>query len=319
MGRISPGMTSDVTWWVEFNKDTGKIFRIQPREIKDSVQTVCTSTDVICEAVVSGRMKLRSITVNWDAEVEQWCVEEKSDRIILDTVTTGLYKLEQGGHLRDKEILVRLYKNSGIVDVAINRRLIQEQFKLSELRNLTQRTSGAMDFFCTAASPDILEEILGVDVPKLFTQGRVRIHTGILGDAWDNISIYTRPLFNLYGLEVYSELLVTDETSDRNRVLQHAVQDGGSHIKITNKNNGLTVDASGLLGFEDVIHSVRSLDFVVCDGSPDHFVGGFSIPKDIIYTTEPVTLPVGFKLPSNPIILYKNRRLSVKYIGEEHA
>ena len=313
-------MNSPVTWWVEFNRDTGKIFRIQPREIQDSVQTVCTSNSSICGEVVKGRIRLRSVTVNWDADTEQWCVEERSNNLVLDKVTTRLYRIEQGGHLRDKEILLRLYKDMGIVDVAINRRLIQERFKLSELRTMKQHTSGAMNLFCTAASPDILVEVLGVDVAELFTTGRVRIQTGIVGDAWNNISIYTRPLFNLYGLEVYNELLTTDEISSRNRVLQQAVHEGGSHINIVNKNNGLTLDVSGLLGFEDVIHSVRSVDFIVCDGSPDCFVGGFTVPKSVLTgEVEPITVPINFELPSNPIILYKNRRLAVKYIGEEYA
>lgn len=309
-------------WWVEFNPETKKVFRLSPRKISSKSNEVFVTNNPICGRIMDGTITLRRCSLYYDEVNEIWDITEKANVLVLDDQVSTLYKLQdQGGQLA-KEVMVRIFKDPGIISVSINKQNISKSYSMANIDQIKKQGGEHFSLFATVKNnPDYLIKALPVDTSELFEQNKVTINTGIIGNEWDNISLYMRPVLKMYGIEYYNDLVQTDEMDQTNKIIQTTRRQGGYHGGIFNKRGRhIIFDKTYLMGFTDLVRNVQRLDFVVCNKHIDNYVGGFSIHKDKLLNDKlkQIEVRLGFVMPSDPLIVYKNKRVAIKYLGESN-
>lgn len=308
-----------LNWWVEFHPESGKIHRISPREIKSREGFIVFETNnAICEQIVTGSFNTRNCFILHNEEDNTWDISEKSNTIILDNDTTTLYNVTETGLISNKELMLNVYKNQGLVDVILNKQLITNKFNLSDIRQIKQQGGDHFTLYITRKNnPDHLLEVLYVDTLELFENNRVRLQSRFINEEWQGLSIYTRPVLNLYGIEYYEDILDTDEINFRNRITNVASVTGGYHLGISNyRGRSVIIKRNMIEGFESAVSNIKSFDLVICDNEVDKFVGGIRIKPQDLLKNEEIKVNLKFVFPNKPVILYKNKRIAVKYLGE---
>jgi len=308
-----------LNWWVEFNPETGKIFRISPREIKSREGFVVFETNnSLCEKIITGSFNTRNCFIAHNEEDNTWDISEKSSTIIFDNDTTVLYNITESGLISNKEVMVNIYKKQGLVDIILNKQLITNKFNLHDIKQIKQQGGDHFTLYITRKNnPDYLLEVLSVNTLELFENNRVRLQSKFINDEWQGISIYTRPVLSLYGIEYYEDILDTDEINFRNRITNVASVTGSYHVGISNyRGRSVIIKRNIIEGFEQAMSNIKSFDLVICDNDVDNFVGGIRIkPQELLNNSE-IKLNLKFVFPNKPVILYKNKRIAVKYLGE---
>ena len=56
-----------------------------------------------------------------------------------------------------------------------------------------------------------------------------------------------------------------------------------------------------------------TLQFLVCDGEIDNFVGAFEIPAHDIINEDDISIDVDFNIPLNPLFIFKNKQIAVNF------
>ena len=322
---ITELLENNKAWWIKFNSDSGKILQISLNDIVNSEEDniVFKTTNPICEEILAKRISVRRCAIYWDSETDAWDISEKSDKLILEySSTKNFQKIEEGTYPVDNDLFITVFKESNELEISVDLKNIKKSMNLAEISGVKARNDESLNLYITKRNdPDYLITCVNVDPFLLLTKRRVSIsmeeitkHTD-----WDKISIYTRPIFKKYGLTFEEKRIVDVKEIDYKHVIQQCTKDDNAHVFVYKKDNNIVIDNTITESQHYLLQGQRDFPFIVCDGSVDRVCGGWRISLQNFKESKKFVIPIGYKWPDRPIILYKNKFIKVKYLGEQHA
>lgn len=310
------------TWWIKYSPANNKILGVSTKEIEPTKKfNVLTSTSDICRDISRGRTRLRDCGLIWDFENECWDIDYKSDTLVLQEFSTRLYKIEEDTPF-SSDCHLRLYKEDGILEMTVNYENIKKHLNLSSISSIVKDDNTLFNLYFTHKNdPDYL--VLSVDVDPMILMRRRSIRLDVSAIAgstdWTNVSIFTRPLLHKYTIEYLDKEIRSDYVLNKNTVLQQADATHGAHITISGSRKRVTINNFIEPNQDYVVANQKDLKFLVCDSTIDNIVGAFGATTDDLNKHKTFECDLDFDWPENPIVVYKNRYLSVKLIGEAHG
>lgn len=313
-------------WWIKFNSDTGRIIRITPREIVDSddeVLKVIKTDSEICSEVLSGRLSLKKCGMIWDIENEKWSIEKRTSNLVLRNLSGQLFQI-RGTDPAKSDISLNIYKDSNTLEVKINLSVIKQTMNLMDIETVSRTSDALLNLYFTKLNdPDYLIKIAEIDPMLLFKKRSVIIKLDDVAKYadWSNISIFTRPIFKKYSLEISDKKVNTAFTQDKRNILQTVItkEKIDAHLYIIPHKGTLKILSEVHADQDYVFESKKTLQFLVCNSNIDELVGGFTVDIDELKTNNTLTLDIPFRMPHDPLILYKNKYLSVNYLGDNNG
>ena len=315
--------TSDVipNVWVRFHKDTGKILQVSVTEprVREN-QSVVQIQDQICYGILTKKIKMRDCHMFYDVVHDSWTAAENSDQINIDHISGKLYKIS-GKDPTKSEINLRIYPKDSKMDISINIDVLKANFRVSSVASIVNSNKQLFNlYFCKNGDPDYLLGHVEFDPSELLKYQTIRFDLGFLKRYadWDAISIFTRPIFNSYSIE-QSYLDVETSLEIDNRVLQSAITGKSAHLDLKFSKNRVVVISNLDESQEYVLSQNKFLEFVVCDNDIDHIIGSFQIEPKQLLQKKSLPILLDFQWPEKPLVLYKNKMLSVKLLGEKNV
>lgn len=313
-------------WWIKFNSDTGRIIRITPRELADTrdavIKVIKTDSD-ICSEVLSGKLSLKNCGMIWDIENEEWSIERRTSNLVLRNLSGQLFQI-RGSDPVKSDISLTIYKDSNTLEVKLNLRNIKQTMNLMDIETVSRTEDAVLNLYFTRLNdPDYLIAIAEIDPMLLFKKRSIRVSLDDVARYadWNNISIFTRPIFRKYSLEVADAEVKTAFTENRRNIFQTVNHnaDTNAHIYLLPTNKGVKVVSEVSTQQEYVFESKKQLQFLVFNSNIDELAGGFTVDIDELKINNKLTVDTSFRMPRNPLILYKNKYLSVNYLGEHNG
>ena len=307
----------DRTYFIVFDTN-GKIRKINssPGELKDESLTQIESTNPICKKLIKGNASLKKYGVIWDIVNEKWEIDRTDTRLTLKTIATS--KIVQFDHNIDKksaEIFVSIYTSDNTVVVYANKNRIKGMKNLTDIQEISTNKTDILDIFLTKKNdPDYLRAILKLDPLTLFVKGSqvINLDTNIIEHVdWNNMSMYTKPIFNNYGCTLIGQKY--KEAGDvANTVLQSQNAQDKDIININVVDNVLYAKSHLASDRDHYFEDYRYLKVLVCDNSPDKLAGAFELPVDVLLSNENYNTKIDFKWPKKPLLLYKNNYITIR-------
>lgn len=310
------------TWWIKYDVSNNKILGVSTKEIQPSKKfNVIESSSDICRDISRGRTRLRDCGLVWDFENECWDIDYKSDTLVLQEFSSRLYKIEENTPF-SSDCHLRLYKEDGILEMSVNYENIKKHLNLSNISSIVKDDNTLFNLYFTHRNdPDYLILSVSVDPMTLMRRRKVRLDvSSIVSSAdWNNISIFTRPILHKYTIEYLDKEIRSDYVLNKNTVLQRADATHGAHVTVSAKKRRAVVNNFIEPSQEYVVANQKDLKFLVCDGTIDNIVGAFGVTTDDLYKYKTFECDLDFDWPVSPIVVYKNKYLSVKLIGDTHG
>ena len=307
-----------LTWWIKYKPESNKIIGVSTRELTPSKKfKVITSNSELCRSISQGKTSMRDCGIVWDIENEQWDIQEKSDTLVLSEYSSQLMKVTESGPLHsDMHILV--YKEDAQVELSVNFENIKTHLNIASINNVVQHDGVQFNLYFTHRNdPDYLILAVQVDPSLLFKNKKLTVDISDLPKFvdWDDLSIFTRPILHRYTVEYMDRKIITDYTQKQHRVLQQTAPAVESHITLEYQGNRVNVIKNTPDDQNYVFENKKNLKFLVCDSTIDNIVGGFTIDIAQLCDTNRISLDTDFTWPKRPIIVYKNKYLSVEHTG----
>lgn len=309
-----PEQNNNRTYFIVFDTN-GKIRKINssPSELKDESLTQVESTNPICKKLIKGNTSLKKYGVIWDIVNEKWEIDRIDTRLTLKTIATS--KIIQFDHNIDKksaEIFVSIYTSDNTVVVYANKDRIKGMRNLTDIQEIS--TNKTLDIFVTKKNdPDYLLTVLKLDPLTLFVKGSqvINLDTNIIEHVdWNNISMYTKPVFNNYGCTLIGQKY-TETGPVANTILQSQNAKDKDIININVVDNVLYVKSHLASDRDYYFGDYRYLKVLVCDNSPDKLVGSLDLPVDKLLSNKNYNTTIYFNWPKKPLLLYKNNYITI--------
>ena len=306
----------DRTYFIVFDTN-GKIRKINssPGELKDESLTQIETTNPICKQLIKGNASLKKYGVIWDIVNEKWEIDRTDTRLTLKTIATS--KIVQFDHNIDKksaEIFVSIYTSDNTVVVYANKNRIKGMKNLTDIQEISTNKTDILDIFLTKKNdPDYLLAILKLDPLTLFVKGSqvINLDTNIIEHVdWNNMSMYTKPIFNNYGCTLIGQKY-TETGAVSNTIFQSQNAEEKDIININVVDNVLHVTSHLASDRDHYFEDYRYLKVLVCDNSPDKLAGAFELPVDVLLSNENYNTKIDFKWPKKPLLLYKNNYITI--------
>ena len=306
---------SQSKWFVHFDPNSGKIFKIsgkdsQPIKGRNSLVT----NNKICSEITNGKISKRDLAVYKDLDNETWFIDTKGSTLTL-TGRDHWVRLSQKSR-GESEIHVDIYTETNQLEVSVNLKKIKENFRLREINEIAKNQDNILYLYITKqGDPDFMIKTLKIDALELFTNGNQIFDLDI--DQYanvKNISIYTRQVFSEYSMNYKKLKFETDFNNKLNRTLQIADLDAQGDIIINPDPDNLRIKiTSSITNYEKYITDQKKfLHFLVCSSSIDNIVGGFEVPYGrVIGKKLPYYVKTTFEWPPNPIVVYKNKYIKI--------
>jgi len=313
-------------WWIKFNSDTGRILRITPREIRDSndaVLKIIKTDSEICSEILGGKLSLKSCGMIWDIETAEWSIEKRTNNLVLRNLSGQLFQI-RGTDPVKSDISLNIYKDTNTLEVKVNLSIIKQTMNLMDIETVSRTEDALLNLYFTKLNdPDYLIAIAEIDPMLLFKKRSVLIHLDEVAKYadWNNISIFTRPIFRKYSLEISDKRVETAFTQDKRNILQTVItkEKTDAHLyKVPNKEK-LKILSEVQKDQDYVYESKKTLQFLVFNSNIDELVGGFTVNIDELKINNTLTVDIPFRMPRDPLILYKNKYLSVNYLGDNNG
>jgi hypothetical protein len=313
-------------WWIKFNSDTGRILRITPREIRDSndaVLKIIKTDSEICSEILGGKLSLKSCGMIWDIETAEWSIEKRTNNLVLRNLSGQLFQI-RGTDPVKSDISLNIYKDTNTLEVKVNLSIIKQTMNLMDIETVSRTEDALLNLYFTKLNdPDYLIAIAEIDPMLLFKKRSVLIHLDEVAKYadWNNISIFTRPIFRKYSLEISDKRVETAFTQDKRNILQTVItkEKTDAHLYIVPHKEKLKILSEVQKDQDYVYESKKTLQFLVFNSNIDELVGGFTVNIDELKINNTLTVDIPFRMPRDPLILYKNKYLSVNYLGDNNG
>ena len=305
-------------WWIKFHKDTGKILKLSSKTIESTnkIHIVAITQNELCLDIIKGIVPVKQYGMLWDIESEAWNIDKKSDLLVIRHNSNFLHQIKKTDPTI-ADVAIRIYKNQNIVELNVNLHNIKRSMNLASINDVANKDGAWLNLYFTKRNdPDALIRSVEVDPAMLFKRKTVRFKLELDCD-WDDISIFTRPIFSEYSIEKIDNFVSNVSVDNRSKVLQQSKKcNDDSHIYISNTGKRVTI--SHEIQQDYLINTHKAIRFVVCDEIVDNLVGGFEVPVKKLLREDSVNITVDFDMPENPIFLYKNKDIVVNYIGDNN-
>lgn len=316
------------TWWVRFQKHNGKLISITPRQINDSIldknELLAEVNNPVCRDIIRGSKSKKDYAILWDFKNECWCLDVKSTTLELKPVDNKLRPIPESTAKEVCDLHVTLYKNDRTVLVYANLRNITESMNLADISFISASESKLLDLYITKKNdPDYLVHIINVDAEQLINYERTLVTlpediSKIID--WDNISIYTKPVFQNYGLEIRrGNGKDSQVNSDKHTLYSANYQEEESDINIYVLNDKLCFDSKLNENHIHYFGGRTKFNVLVCDQQIDHFVGNIELDVAAICGERIYKFDLPDDWPDNPLIVHRNKKVRISYTGEKNA
>ena len=308
--------------WVKFKKDNGAITRISPKEIRANSSNfgVTLTESIIAKQILQGKVSSKTVKVIKVLNENAYELVEQTSTLELKNLSFKLHKIKNSNPYKS-DLNVNIFTDTGNVELTINIDNIKTSMNVVDINELIVTENTYLNLYVTKKdNPDHLVTSIEVDPVLLFKNKKLKIATDLSQSVdWNNISIYTTPIFYNYSV-TYSTSDAVSEISHYNKYLHEADQSNEqAHINIqkSNRNNELIINSS-LINDSNVFlfDGKKSLVLVVCDTVIDNLLGGFVLKTRDLVEKNVVRVLVDFDLPKNPVIIYRCDNLKINYTGD---
>lgn len=310
------------TWYIRFNKNSGKILSIGPRPLVaiSDEEAVTLSKNEVCKQLISGKKKINKYAVHWDLFNETWDIDVKSSTLELKTYGEKLNQATE----RDPsfcDVYIKVIRATNTIKMEINLMTIKKSLNLGQINSIKQDNTSILDLYlCRKNDPDYMIGVIPVDAIKLINERNLYIEvppevTRHI-NSWDEISFFTKPVFETYGIE-FSDVMVSPADDNNQRPHQYANKGETAHINMYTLNDKLIVQSDVSADTMYYFDSKTRLDLHVSDEEIDNYVNTLTFnTAKLLNDTIEIDLPNDW--PANPIITFKNKKLTVNYHGEKN-
>ena len=315
------------TWWIKFNSDSGKIIKITPRELIDDITIpdieVIKTSNAICGEVLAGTLSLKKCGMVWDIVNEEWSIEKKTNTLVLRGRVDKLFQIHETDPAKS-DVSLRIYKNTNILEVKVNIKNIKLNMNLMDIDHVSRTEDAILNLYFTKLNdPDYLIAIAEIDPMLLFKKQKLRISLDYVAKYadWNNISIFTRPIFKKYSLEMNDSEMITAFSQDQQNIFQTVETNSqkDAHLYIMPYEGKLKIVSEVAAEHEYVFQSKKSLQFLVFSSNIDELAGGFEVDLEELKINNTMIVDIPYRMPRNPLILYKNKYLAVNYVGDKYG
>jgi len=317
------------TWWVRFVKQTGKIRSISPSIINDFTddESILETDNQICLDFIRNKISKRKFAVLWDPFENNWKIDKKSDTLVIKTRHNKLEQFYDGKDPTTTDVHATISKVNGELKLTANLEQIAKHLHLSKIQNIVNNTEGLIDLYLTKKNdPDYLIQILSIDPEELLLQGStiVNLDKSVMERTdWNNISIYTKPVFLYYSMEFIESTVVPEKDDTNIGQLSKAKQSEkftrNAEINIHILNDTLEIYSSLSRQQSYMFKGKKFLKLHICEKEIDRYVYTLDLLGLDLCTSNCIIIKKPDYWPLQPLITYKDSKIRVNhYLGEKN-
>lgn len=312
-------------YWVSFSKRTGAISSVGKQEptVNDRSIQVVQLDDPVLKQFARGKKNTREYIIAWNVLSDSWGVSKKKDELELQPLRNRLEQIEKSEDPTLHDIYISLYKRDMKAVISVNTSNIIKNYNLSKINNIVHNEFSLMNLFvCRKDDPDFLLGVLEIDAMFLMQHKKLVFdlpHDLLSAEDFENVSFFTIPVFDSYGLQYLEDFVNTPDLSGDKKIVNHSSTNQDAKINIYKVNeNTIKLDSKLKTSEFNLFDGRKELVLVVCDTEVDNLLGGVYISVNDLLSKTSLDVELKFKIPENPIFLYKNNNISVSYNGEKH-
>jgi hypothetical protein len=210
------------------------------------------------------------------------------------------------------------------MNIRVNYENLKRSMNLMGIHEISKEEGTLFNLYITKKNnPDFLIQSISIDPESLLKNKTIDYELINIKtfNEWKDLSVYTRPIFRRYSVEYITEEVTSDYAEEKNATLQKVTNSdkGAAHIDIYKLSNRLIKLTSNISESSKYVMSGRKgLKFLVGDGTIDNLAGGFSVKTTELLNNKDVKVNLDFDFPDNPIIVYINKYVSVRYNKESN-
>lgn len=311
-------MSQNKKWYIRFNKLSGRILSIGPRALSVTTddEDVAVTDNQICKDLITGRRNMSKFAVHWDEVNDKWEVDVKSSVIELKTNGNKLNQFVEGENPSACDLYAKVIRTENKITLRVNFMTIRDTLNLGQISSIKNEQTTLLDLYiCKKNDPDQLIGIIPIDAVTLFKRHSlsVNVPTDILRhiNSWDEVSIFSKPVFKTYGVEF------TDVNNSKDNATLHQTTNttDSSHINMYVLSDKLIISSSLTKATKHYLGNVRDLKMHVSNKNVDNYVTTLTLntAKLLMYNKLEIDLPSNW--PSHPVFTFKNTELTVNYMG----
>jgi hypothetical protein len=318
------------TWWARFNKINGRILAITSKKINNSLiennsdELIAEIDNPVCRDILRGKTNKKNYAILWDFNNERWNLDVKSTTLLIrpsDNKLTPI-KLENPKDICD--IHITIFKQDQTIFVSANLKNIAETMNLADIGYISTSESKLLDLFITKKNdPDYLVHVIPIDPEKLLNQQNLLIKLPEKINKiidWDNVSIYTKPVFKHYGLDIRSNSVKNDIVNSQKKILYSVNYDKSeSDINIYVDNGSLCVKSKLTENQIFYFGGKTKFKIIYCEQYIDNLIGKLEFDVAILSGPKEIKLPLPKDWPANPLLVHRNKKIRISYTGEKNA
>ena len=309
-------------WNVRFNAESGRILGISPqpfKQVNDNEQVVSVTNNV-CGELISGKKNMRRYAVHWDSIDDRWDIDVKSDTLVLEVKGNELNQFTEGTHPANSDVYVQVIRKENILRIKINLLTIRDSLNLGQINFIKNESPDILDLYvCRKNNPDYLVGIIPIDALELFNNRILHIDVpkNIVEhiNSWDDISIFTKPVFKTYGIEFTD--LSAESIQDHSKKHQISNSTLDAHINMYTLNDNLIIDNKITENMIHYFNNKKYMQFHVSDSHIDNYVTTLNVSVANLLYDDKVRLDLPANWPANPVIAFAETQLAVNYIMEK--
>jgi hypothetical protein len=316
------------TWWVKFQKQNGKLISVTPRKVNSSIledtELLAEVDNPVCRDIIKGRKSKKDFAVLWDFKKECWSLDVKSTTLKLKPNDNKLTPISESIPKDICDLHVTLYKKDRTVLIYANLNNIIESMNLADISFISESESKLLDLYITKKNdPDYLVHIVNVNAQQLIKYERTMVtlpsEISKIID-WDNISIYTKPVFKNYGLEIRRGAGKESQIDTDKYCLYSAnYQESESDINIYVLNDKLVFHSNLNENHLQYFGGKTKFNILVCDQEIDRFVGNIELDVVALCGDRDYKIDLPQDWPQNALIVHRNKKVRLSYTGERNV
>jgi hypothetical protein len=289
----------------------------------DAVIKVISTENELCSEVLGGKLSLKNCGMIWDIENEEWSIEKRTSNLVLRNLSGQLFQIRGTDPIKS-DISLNIYKDTNTLEVKVNLSTIKQTMNLMDIETVSRTEDAVLNLYFTRLNdPDYLIAIAEIDPMLLFKKQKLRISLDYVAKYadWNNISIFTRPIFKKYSLEMNDSEMITAFSQDQQNIFQTVETNSqkDAHLYIMPYEGKLKIVSEVAAEHEYVFQSKKSLQFLVFSSNIDELAGGFEVDLEELKINNTMIVDIPYRMPRNPLILYKNKYLAVNYVGDKYG
>ena len=309
-------------WYIRFNKNSGKILSVGPRPFvtTNENEEVTASENDVCKQIIAGKKNLNKYAVHWDLFNEAWDIDVKSSTLELKTNGEKLNQaLERDPSICD--VYIKVIRATNTIKIEINLTTIRQSLNLGQINSIKQDNTSILDLYlCRKNDPDYMIGVIPVDAIKLINERQlyIQVPSEVTRhiNSWDEISFFTQPVFETYGIE-FTDVTVTAADDNNQRPQQYTNIGETAHINMYTLNDKLIIKSDVSADTMYYFDSKPKLELHVSNEEIDNYVNTLTFNTARLLNNK-IEIDLPDNWPANPIITFKNKKLTVNYYGEKN-